>query len=261
MSSFVNVVSSRLMPRRRWGLWGCAAGLLTLIVVGCTGGRSTYEFNESLLAQRFLPAERTVDHHPDSVRALQLVENENQIKFELDGSYQSLMTKWSATARNETGRIQASRSLSFATLWSKELSLTALQNEMGVTGLTKDKARDIIARREASYDETLQVDVYWFGEGGTLVVAGPGSLVELRDDEGNVYRAVRTDYSPIREAYVEGGRTALYRRNTFWFDRTSDEHDDILTGTDGVRLIIRPGGTTDQFRFAWRWDEDRAAER
>lgn len=248
-------VPSSVAPRA-FVAWG-AALLVAGGLAACASSGSSYSVNEGQIAERFLPAERVVDYHPDSVRALQIVEKDDRIAFELDGSYQSLVTQWSSTFRNVTGA-RDPEALSYATFWSLELSLAALQSEMGVTGLTKDKAAEIIERRKTKYTQTVQIDVYWFGENGSLVVAGPGNIVELRDLDGNSYRPIRTDYTPIRTAYVRGGRSALYRRNTFWFARQPDDETDLLRDASGLRLVINDSGSSGQYRFQWSWDDPKS---
>ena len=68
------------------------AFLMPILLVGCGGG-DTYSVNEGQLAERFLPTERDVDHHPDSLQALTITEEEGKVRYQLERSYQSLTEK------------------------------------------------------------------------------------------------------------------------------------------------------------------------
>jgi len=200
-----------------------------------------------------MPPSREVDAHPDSVRHLRIQEKKQRLQFQLDRDYESLQEYWSSTFRITTAARSVSQPLSFATLWSLELSLASLQAEMGVSTLTKDKAKEIIQERRASYQQELQIDVYWFSGFAGTSIAGPGAQVRLRDGEGNTYRPTRSDSSPLRDAFLAGGETALYRRNFFYFKRVVDGKD-ILKDINELQLIVTPTGAP-EVRFEWTWED------
>lgn len=235
--------------------WFAAMTLLSLVVTGCGGG-DVYSVEEGRIAQQFLPSERVVDYHPDSLRALTVTEDDEKIQFELDGDLESLTRKWSCTFRNMgAGRNRSTPS--YATFWSLELSLATLQPEMGILTLRKEKAQDLIKERKEEYYNTIQIDVYWFVErGGDGIVTGPGARTRLRIAD-STYRPTRERHSPLREAFLSGG-SALYRRNTFVFSRTVNGRD-ILEDASGMRLEIRRMGSGGNDRFVWRWGEEQAA--
>lgn len=229
---------------------GAIGGPLLLLLAGCGGG-GTYSLDTGQVAQRFLPTVRTVEHHPDSLRALSIAEEDEKVQFRLNKDYQALTQKWSSRFQSiGTGRETQSRT--YATLWSLELSLVSLQPEAGLLSLRKEQARKLIEQRRAEYHETIQIDVYWFlrpGDDG--IVAGPGARTELQV-AGRTLRPTRTDHGPIREAYVAGGETALYRRNILHFPRTADGAD-VLEEASGIELTVRRTGRSSREQFAWRW--------
>lgn len=243
-------VSSAALP------WFVGILFLFLVMGGCGGG-DTYSFDEGRLAQRFLPTERKVDAHPDSLQDLTIVEEEGKVQYALDRDYEALVRKWSSTFQS-VGAGRSRRGLSYATLWSLELSLASLQPEMGVLTLRKEKAYEMIERRKEEYYSTIQIDVYWFGRGNGLLT-GPSARVELQVAD-STYRPEREEHSPLREAFLGGGGTALYRRNTFYFPRVKADKD-VLADASGIELEIRPTGGSATDRFRWSWDEATSAHR
>lgn len=230
--------------------------LLPLFVTACGGG-DTYSVNEGQIAQRFLPTERSVDHHPDSLRALTITEDEGKVQYQLQQSYQSLIEKWSCRFQN-VGAGRNVRSRTYASFWSLELSLASLQPEMGIQSLQKEKARELIEKRRKGYFDTIQIDVHWFVErrGESGIISGPSARTELIIGE-NTYRPLRTDHGPLREAYVSGGSTILYRRNTLHFPRTVDGTD-ILKDASGMQLEVRRTGASSKEQFGWRWENEQS---
>lgn len=243
--------SSASSPFLRWPI-----GLLVLsFLVGGCGGGDTYSFDEGQVAQRFLPTTREVEEHPDSLQALSIVEEEGKVQYELERDFEGLVRKWSSTYQS-VGAGRSRRGMSYATLWSLELSLASLQPEMGVLTLRKEKAYEMIERRKDEYYDSIQIDVYWF-EGGNGLLTGPSARTQLRVAD-STYQPVREEHSPLREAFVGGRGTALYRRNTFYFPRVVDGTD-ILENASGMELEIRRTGGGDSERFAWSWNEDGSA--
>lgn len=239
-----------VLPRRL-----VEACLVLLLVSGCGGG-DTYSVETGQVAQRFLPSVRTVDHHPDSVRVLTITEEEGTLQYQLEQNFASLTQKWSASfQRVGTGR--SIRSKTYATFWSLELSLVSLQPETGLLSLQKERARELIEKRRKEYYDTIQIDVYWFvNEGGDGIITGPGTRTELQVGDKRL-RPLRSDHSPLREAFVADAGVALYRRNTIHFPRTVDGTD-ILENAAGMRLTVRRAGGGSREQFEWRWDtEDR----
>ena len=238
-------------------LGGLFVLVMPVLVVGCGGG-SIYSVNEGQIAQRFLPTEQTVEYHPDSLGALTITEEEGKLQYQLDQDYQSLVERWSSRFQN-VGASRSVQSRTYATLRSLELSLASLQPEMGILSLRKEKARDLVEKRRRGYFDTIQINVYWFIErrGESGIVSGPSARTKLIVQD-SAYRPVRTDHGPLREAYVSGGNTVLYRRNTLHFPRTVDGTD-VLENASGVQLEIRRTGAGSEEQFAWGWEVDQSA--
>jgi len=233
--------------------------LLPLLLFGCGGG-ADYSAEPGELAERYLPTERAVNHHPDSLGALTITEEEGKIRYQLERSYKSLVEKWSSTFQvGGTGRTPL-RTFSYATFWSLELSLAALQPEMGILTIRKERAQELIEERRKGYFNTIQIDVHWFvREGGDGIVAGPGFRTELRVRD-STSRPIRDDYGPLREAYIDAADQALYRRNTLHFPRIVDGRD-ILRNASEMRLEIREAGSSATAQFAWSWEGSQAVRR
>lgn len=228
------------------------AVFVALVLCGCAGGTS-YRVDTGDLAQRYLPTTREVDHHPDSLRGFTISEGADQFEIEMETGYEALHRKWSSTYQNMgTGRSR--RTHSYATFWSKELSLAALEADVGFSSLTKERAQDLLKERRNEYAQTVEVDVYWFESEGSSLLAGPGSTVHL-EVGGDRYRPASESHGPLRETFLMGGEgRALYRRNTFRFARTVDGAD-ILEQAKGMTLTINGAGVRQQrIRFAWEWE-------
>lgn len=227
-----------------------------LFLGGCGAG-DTYSLDSGELGQRFLPTERKVDYHPDSLGALSIKKEEGKYSFELDDDYESLHRKWSSSYQN-LGTSRSRRARSYATFWSLELSLASLQPEVGITTLSEEQAEKSFRARREEYGSTIQIDVYWFEAEGNSLLAGPGSRVELRVN-GERVRPQEEDHGPLREAFLPTvTRTALYRRNTFHFARIVDSTD-ILKDAQGMELVINRSGASSRVRFAWSWEAEEQA--
>ena len=228
--------------------------VVSALVLGGCGGGSTYSYSRGDLAQRFLPTERTVEYHPDTLGTLSIREKERRLQFELEEDYASLHRKWSCTYQ-DLGAGRAQRGRSYATFWSLELSLASLEAEMGITSLRKERARQSLLERRQEYKNALQIDVYWFESEGNSLLAGPGSRVRLRINGEQTYKPDREDHGPLRETFLPGQtRSALYRRNTFYFSRVVDSTD-ILKDAREVQLLINRTGASPRVRFAWSWKD------
>ena len=238
----------------RWLVGSCLAAM---VLVGCGGG-NTYSVDEGRISQRFLPAERTVDHHPDSLKALTISEADSKLQFQVERDFESLTEKWSSSIQS-VGTGRSLRSRTYATFWSLELSLMSLQPEMGVLSLRKEQARELLNERRKEYAETIHIDVYWFvGRGRDGIITGPSARTELRVG-GDTYRPIQSDHGPLREAFVAGGETVLYRRNSLYFPRRV-EGTDILAEASRIKLRVRRTGGGGRQEFAWRWEEVNTAQ-
>jgi hypothetical protein len=202
-----------------------------------------------------LPTERTVAYPPDSLGSLSITEDEGTYSFELEDDYEALHRKWSATYR-DLGVGRSRSGLSYATLWSLELSLASLQPEVGITTLRKKRAEKTLQKRRNQHKTTVQIDVYWFESEGDPILTSPGTRVELRV-AGERYKPAEQDHGPLRETFLPGqGGPAIYRRNTFYFPRIVDGTD-ILKDAQGAELRVQR--TEGRIRFAWSWESNAQA--
>lgn len=232
--------------------------ILLLVLVGALGGCSgsnPYQLEVGELADRFIPSVREVDAHPDSVQNLSIVETDDKVRVDLRRDYQSLHQYWSSSFELTRVRPTIQQPMSYATLWSKEVSLAALQAEQGVTTLSKNQALEKIKQQKRRYHQHLRIVVYWFTAPGETSISGPGTQVELRDDLGNTYHPARTDHGPLREAYVGAGERVLYRRNVLSFKRV-ENGDDILEGVQRLSLRLRPPNAVSNVQFEWTWEDE-----
>lgn len=229
------------------------AAFLFGATVGCGGTNKLASPDVTSIAERTLPGIRYADAHPDSLQRLSIIEENDHVRFDLAESYQRMHENWSSKFQFATARRTPTRPLTYATLWSKDLSLTALEAEERVSTLPKEKALARIEKARKEYQKTLQVDVYWFtGPNGTSIT-GPGARVRLHDGQGNSYRPTREKDVPLRDAAILGRFSIFYRRNILYFERKRNDRD-ILEGVDELRLTVSPtGGPTVEFR--WSWEE------
>lgn len=221
--------------------------IFALLAAGCGGG-DEYATEEGQLFERFLPTEREVPSHPDSLDDLAIRRADRRVKYDLARPYRLLVEKWSVDCRYRCGR-------SYATLWSLELSLAALQAERGILSLHEDRATSMIQRTRQAYADTLQIDVYWFRGDGKA--AGPRYRAELHVRD-STYLPARRDYGPLRRAHVHAGRGVTYRRNRFFYPRVVGGID-ILEEAGGIRLELYRVGLGKR-RFVWRWGQEDVAE-
>ena len=261
MSSFNRL--SALSPWVSSACWlGAGSLLIATLVVGCVTSESPFRLDSSEMAQRFLPYEREVPHHPDSLKYVRIVEKENALQIETETSFRQMVEQWSSTFQSRSAGSSARRLpyQSYATLWSLDLSIASLQPEVGFSGLSKDLARQRLNERRAAYDSLLQVDIYRYqgspfvrrGDISETNLTGPGSRLALRDDRGNEYEPVQEETTPPRDGFIQG-RSVIYRRNTFFFDRVVDGKD-ILNNVGTLRLWVRESFGNDYY-FRWSFEE------
>jgi hypothetical protein len=242
--------------------WGAFSLLIAVLLAGCITSESPFRLDSSEMAQRYLPYERDVPHHPDSLKHVRIVEKENTLQLQMEMSFRRMTEQWSSTFQSRSAGSSARRLpyQSYATLWSLDLSIASLQPEVGFSGLSKDLARQRLSERRAAYDSLLQVDIYRY-QGSPIVrrgdisetnLTGPGSRVMLRDDRGNEYKPVREETTPPRDGFIQG-RSVIYRRNTFFFDRVVDGKD-ILNNVGTLRLWVRESFGNDYY-FRWSFEE------
>lgn len=275
-------------PPRWTSLLGAGLAVLSVfLAAGCasSGGSADYTVDQAALATYALASAQQMEHGPDSLAHLQVVEKKGKLNFQLRQSYREMTLEWTAgrewlspksapsglsslrgSARlqrtgagpgdaRRTGAAERQRGSrhayfrTYATLWSKELSLASMISGRGIHLLSKDLARKMVRKRMARYDRQLKIDVYVFAPSARrldlsrLQLDGAGKRIRLRDGQGNAYKPVQIKTSIPLEAY-NAGRETVYIRNTLFF-RRSPEKDPL--GAEQLHLYVRPTG----YRFTW----------
>lgn len=223
-----------------------AGGLFLALIVGLVGcGGGPYAMEEGELAVRYLPTKRVVEHHPDSLRALKVVEQDGQVTFELDRSYRSIVEKWSVGHRYPP----LGPDPDYATFRSLELALASLQAEREILSLQPSRAQELIQKRRASYADTIKIDVYDFSG---QQFGGPEHRAKLHIADSTYHPAKKVD-TPRQKIYTPNGRFT-YRRYTNYFPRVVDGVD-LLEKASGAHLEIQRHDYHDNADqdFIWEW--------
>ncbi len=245
---------SRLTPPLSFG-----ASLLAILflIAGCVGTGASVSPGQ--LGARYLPPVRELPHHPDSLVHLSIEEKDNRLEFKFERPYGEMLRTWSASWQGVgSGAREVPGSLfrSYATFWSREMSLAALIPGRGIEGLSEDLARQILSDRQQEYEDVVQIDVYRFATSpytpnafSGVQLEGPGARITLRDAAGHEYRPIRVESQVPVEAF-QATRRVLYARNLIYFDRVVEGRD-ILEDVERLELVIEeiPGNTS--YAFTW----------
>jgi hypothetical protein len=228
-----------------------------IVVLALSGGTGCAMFGAADPARtsatdfynRYLPIVRQV-HHPDSVVTGG------------DVSFREMRARWSVNhSRRFGGREFASSGFStFATLWSRELSVRAAERELGLGDLSADVRDRAISQQMDRYAEVLTFDIHMFvpavrGYSSTdtdLRTAGVNII--LQDDRQNQYRPIEVVAGmPEHHQMMTTQPPVYYRPNQIIFYR-APEGTDILAGVESLRLIIRTAGpSADEVWFSWQF--------
>lgn len=163
------------------------------------------------MANRYIPTVRAVEHHLDSLRALSIREGDRKLELDFKMSAGEVRRKWSCRA-HDIGK------QSYATLWSREVSISSLESELGVR----------------------------FTSDGRQVLPGTGPQVELRVGD-TTYAPMAEDHGPARKAVLYGETTDTYIQNTLHFSRMVDGTDVLQ---DARQVAVEIDGRD---RYAWEW--------
>jgi hypothetical protein len=224
---------------------------LTLALSGCgmLGGADRHDRTVSDYYNQYLPTVRQI-HHPDTVRA------------DDDTSFRQLIDAWSVNHTVRTGRrdFGPGNYSSFATLWSRELSIRSAEIGLGLGDVTADVRSRALDQQMERYDEVLAFEVHLFvpvRQGYTTTdtqLRASGMHIVLQDDRGNEYRPIRVDSDAPEEFQVLPSERPVYHRiNRLYFERRPDDID-ILENVESLRLVVRTAGTrTDEIWFTWRF--------
>lgn len=230
--------------------------VMTGVMVGCQSTGTSHRVSPESIADQFLPREREAEAHPDSMRLLSIVERDDQFAFDMEHSYQQLHRLWSSTFNLLSAGRSPLRPLTYATLWSQELSLASLEARERISTLTKEVARKRIDAERDTYRNTVQIDLYWFSRSRQTPPALLRSSVQIQpiDSNGERYRPTEIRHLPLRDAVLSSGESVIYRRTILVFDRVVDDRD-ILADTDGLQLhVLTPG--VRRLVFAWSWPNE-----
>ncbi|NBC85936.1 MAG: hypothetical protein GVY25_07060 [Bacteroidetes bacterium] len=236
------------------------AVLLPLLTSCSSSNLDGYDVSD--IARFTLPYQRNVPSHPDSLRFVRVVEEDQTVGVATERSFESLARDWSVSRRDIGPATEALPVVDYATFWGMDLSLLSLEVEMGISALSKDRALELVEKRKNDVRSEIQIDVYWFERPTANTVPGPNAKGEIRVDDGTRYRATRSEYGPIRDSFLPDGSRVLYRRCTFYFDRIQDDKD-ILAGSETLRLDVRRFADPIEDTFIWSWEEavEEAADR
>lgn len=215
---------------------------LLVVSAGLGCGQSSYTASPGDLAGSHIPIERDVRSHPDSLHVVSIEVGKRKVHVSLDRDYDAIHQRWSCKSEP--------LSLSYATFWSRELLLAALESNYALSTLSKPRALRIYKERMERYKNALRIDVFDFDES---VRVGPSVDVKLRVN-GTAYEPIQYRDAPSRNAWLPGGQKEAYSRSTFYFPRSVDG-EDVLNGARSVRLVI---GTFEW--CAWRWGESENSE-
>jgi len=234
------------------------ASLLCIGLVGCGSSRSSVDYDVSDIARFTLPFNQKLDVHPDSLRDVSVVRKENKVVIESDMDFRELVRNWSAARQNIGERISRRPVNDYATFWGMDPSVLSLQSELGISGLTRDRALELVERRKQEVRKEVQIDVLLFAAPFNSQAIGPSMRAELIVGKER-YRPSRTDYGPVRDNILPSGQRVLYRRNTFVFKRIRDGAD-ILAGASTMRLEVNRFARGTDDRFTWSWETDASTD-
>lgn len=222
---------------------------MTLVGCGPTNKFRSYEPTD--IARFALPFEQDVPSHPDSLKQVSIVEEDGKVKIVPEQGFEQIVRNWSVQRRNPMERTARQRATDFATFWAMDPSFVSLQVETGAGSLTKDKALELIERRRAEVERTIQIDVYWFTRPTATV--GSATAYLLTDDDSR-YSSTRREISPLRDGFLPEGQRVLHRRVTYFFQRIRDDKD-ILEGTTSIELEVNRVASSSRDSFRWSWEE------
>ncbi len=209
-----------------------------ILVSACVGcGHSSYTVSPGHLAERWILNERDVRSHPDSLDAVSVEVGKRKVDVSLERDYEAIHRKWSCKSDPQD--------LSFATLWSQEVLVAALESNYALSTLSKRRALRIYSERLKKYYNAIRVDFFGFHR---TAPAGPGFDIELRID-GNAYEPVKQNSGPPQSAWLAGGREETYYQSSFYFPRSVDG-EDVLEGARSVKLLIASSELC-----VWRWGD------
>jgi hypothetical protein len=169
------------MTRSRTSIIAVFSLVVALSLGGCgmLGGADRLDRTVSDYYNQYLPTVRDI-HHPDTVGA------------DEDTSFRELIDQWSVNHTVRTGRRDygPGNYSSFATLWSRELSMRSAEIGLGLGDVTTDVRARALDQQMQRYDEVLAFEVHLFvpvrqGYSSTdTQLRASGMYIILQDDRG-----------------------------------------------------------------------------
>ncbi|PEN05989.1 hypothetical protein CRI93_10930 [Longimonas halophila] len=246
------------------GLW---VALVLTMSAGCAGLLGSSERAPIDIATRFLPVPATVPP-VDSLHHVQLQPEAERIRIQSDTPLGHLKQVWSSgyrARRGNDGLLEAGRMRSFATLWSRELRLLALNGQMSIGAYPREDAEQLIARRvDAPHATSILIDVHVYMDRARQNNYGATNLrsarwdIFLRTDSGVEIAPDSIDATWARPMTWSNDERAQYRHNTLYFPRTKNDTADVLHSVETLELHIRDATLATDLLFGWRFKETRS---
>lgn len=250
--------ASAFLIRGRWIVFVLVMG------AGCAGLLGSSDRAPIDIATRFLPVPATVPP-VDSLRHVQLQPEAERIRFQADPPLGRLKQMWSSgyrARRGNDGLLEAGRMRSFATLWSRELRLLALDRQTSIGAYARDEAERVMASRvDAPHAASILIDVHTYVNRQRRSSYGITNLrnarwdIFLRTDTGVTIAPDSIDATWARPMTWSNDERAHYRHNTLHFPRSTTDTTDVLRGVETLELHIRDATLATDLLFGWRFAE------
>jgi hypothetical protein len=243
------------------GLW---VVLVLTLSAGCASLLGPSERTPIDIATRFLPVPATVPP-VDTLHHVQLQPAAERIRVQADAPLGRLKQMWSSGYRARRGNdnlLEAGRMRSFATLWSRELRLLALNEQTSIGAYPREDAQQLIARRvDAPHAASILIDVHVYMDRARQNSYGATNLrsarwdIFLRTDTGVEITPDSIRATWARPMTWSNDERAHYRHNTLYFPRTKNETTDVLHSVETLELHIRDATAATELLFGWRFVE------
>ncbi|MFO8233073.1 MAG: hypothetical protein R6U20_10435 [Longimonas sp.] len=227
---------------------------------GCAALQSGIR-NETDVAAHFLPTTRVMDSFDRLSQARIDTTDEGQLKLESDAPFGTLWVNASARHRQTRGRdlFEPSTFSSFATLWSRDLRLSALNQRIPLDAYAREQAHKTIQREvDTLHRESIRIDVYLYVDERvddafqytSIHQMGARTFLQF-DDSDSTHTPSRID-TDIVQYTTRNGEGVFYRRNTLTFARQTDTVENILADVEEITLHVRSiSSPRAHLRFAW----------
>lgn len=252
-----HLCSASPLPAR--GLW---IALVITMSAGCAGLLGSSSLAPIDIATRFLPVPATVPP-VDTLRHVRLQPEAERIRVQADAPLGRLKQMWSSgyrARRGNDGLLEAGRMRSFATLWSRELRLLALNRQTSIGAHAREDAKQLIARHvDTPHAASILIDMHMYMDRARNDSYGATNLrsarwdIFLRTDTGVTIAPDSIDATWARPITWSNDERAHYRHNTLHFPRSTGDTTDVLRGVETLELHIRDATLATDLLFGWRF--------